>query len=99
MVKYSFSEDGRVLTIKDSCAVPKAKFQPNLNCIKALHGEEPIFERSDRSLKSEWATHNALYALGLFRSHTKDVDFNTPQMCIVTLAYYIVGSLVWLFIK
>lgn len=54
MVKYKFSEDGSVLTIYDSYTVPKADFQKTLNQIKALHRNQPIFQRTDKSLKKEW---------------------------------------------
>lgn len=35
-------------------------------------------ERSERTLIREWRGHNCLYDLGLFRSHTKDVDLDVP---------------------
>ena len=40
-------------------------------------GSTIIFKkRSYGSLICEWRTHNLLYDLHLFRSHTKDVDLN-----------------------
>lgn len=98
MVKYKFSEDGSVLTIYDSYTVPKAAFQKTLNQIKAIHRNQPIFQRTDKSLKKEWATHNFCYMIGYKRSHTKDCDFDIPSDKPEWL-YCLVGTLVWLFIK
>ena len=98
MVKYKFSEDGSVLTIYDSYTVPKADFQKTLNQIKSIHGNKKIFERTDNSLKKEWATHNALYGLHYKRSRTKDCDFDNPCDKPEWL-YCVIGTLVWSFIK
>lgn len=38
-----------------------------------------LWLRPLESLEAEWGVHNVLYRLGLFRSHTKDVDLNYPQ--------------------
>lgn len=98
MVKYKFSGDGTILTIYDSAFVPKADFQKTLNQIKAIHGNQPIFQRSDRSLKAEWAVHNALYDLHYKREQTKDCDFDIPSDHPEWM-YMIIGALVWPFIK
>lgn len=95
---YFFSDKGDVLTIKDSFLVSKSRFQGVLNSIKALHGAKPIFQRSDLSLKREWAAHNAAYALHYKREQTKDVDLDIP--CDKPEWLYIVfGTIVWPFIK
>lgn len=98
MKEYSFSSGGRVLTIYNSYAYPKSKFQPELNKIKALHGQMPIFQRSDCSLKKEWATHNFLYMIGYEKERTKDCDFDIPSDHPEWL-YKLIGTLVWPFIK
>lgn len=52
-----------------------------LNILHQYHIEHPdceVFKRDLSSLISEWKAHNRLYSLGLFRSHTKDVDFEYP---------------------
>lgn len=95
---YHFSENGTVLTIKDSYLVPKKNFQGVLNSIKALHGSKPIFRRSDTSLKREWAVHNAAYALHYKREQTKDADLDIPADKPEWL-YIAVGTIVWPFIK
>lgn len=50
--------------------------------------------RSKRSLKSwikEWKTHNRLYRLGLFRSHTKDCDLEENEKLHRLIVYQILG--------
>lgn len=50
--------------------------------------------RSKRSLKSwikEWKSHNRLYRLGLFRSHTKDCDLEENEKLHRLIAYQILG--------
>lgn len=39
------------------------------------------------NLLNEWRAHNLLYTLGLFRSHTKDVDLNYNQHFIMKVLY------------
>ena len=96
-IKYTISP-GNIHLI-DSYLYPKKQFDRQLNRIWGLHPSCEVWNRSRGSLKKEWATHNALYSLGLFRSRTKDVDLNYPQRCYVTLAYNIVGVIVWPFIS
>ena len=98
MVNYKFSRGGAVLTIYDSYKVSKHDFQKTLNSIKAIHGDEPIFERCDFSLKMELITHNFLYKLGYKRERTKDADLDIP--CDKPeWVYIILGILVWVFVK
>lgn len=98
MVKYNFSEDGTILTIRDSHSVSKKKFQRELNSIKALHQGKPIFQRTDKSLKREWAVHNFCYLIGYQRDRTKDCDFDIPCDKPEWI-YKIFGSLIWPFIQ
>lgn len=98
MVNYKISRGGEVLTILDSYKVRKRDFQKTLNQIKALHGKKKIFERSDKSLRREWITHNFCYLIGYQRQRTKDVDLDNP--CDKPeWVYKLIGLLVWLFIK
>lgn len=49
---------------------------------------------SKRTLKSwirEWKTHNRLYRLGLFKSHTKDCDLEENEKLHRLIAYQILG--------
>lgn len=56
-------------------------------------------KRTMRSMQLEWATHNALYNMGLFRSHTKDVDIEAEQAWWLKAAYAVCGSVAWLIIR
>ena len=68
-----------------------------LNCIRANEPNEVTANRSNYSLSCEWAVHNALYKLGLFRSRTKDVDLNYP--CRLELLYIILGCIIYPFVR
>ena len=68
-----------------------------LNCIRESEPNEVTANRSNYSLSCEWAVHNALYKLGLFRSHTKDVDLNYP--CRIEWLYILLGSLIYPFAR
>ena len=46
--------------------------------------------RSETSYVKEWFAHNVLYKLGLFRSHTADVDLNDNESCFRRLCYNII---------
>lgn len=96
-MKYQITKNN--LHIFDSYKISKKKFDSELNSAQALHKESDVWKRSRLSLKLEWATHNALYALGIAKDRTKDVDLNYPQKWYVKTGYAVVGSLVWLFIK
>lgn len=43
---------------------------------------------------NEWKAHNRLYQLGLFTSHTKDVDFEEPENAFMRLIYFIIGGII-----
>ena len=82
--------------IEDSYKVNKREdMQMILNDIRAKHSleESDVLKRTDKSLIREWRTHNILYSLHLFRSHTKDVDLNYPQSKLVEICYAIVSLL------
>lgn len=69
-----------------------------LNCIRReCEPNEVTANRSNYSLSCEWAVHNALYKLGLFRSHTKDVDLNYP--CKSEWFYIVLGSIIYPFVR
>lgn len=100
MVNYTI--DALNLHIEDSFKVSKRDFAANLIWVKQDKGgneDSLVWLRSMNSLRREWATHNALYALGILRSHTKDVDLNYPQKWYMRLAYSIVGRLMMPFIR
>lgn len=62
-----------------------------LNQIKEQYPNCEVFKRSIYHLSSEWKVHNRLYRLGLFKSHTKDVDLEFPQKWYIKILYYILG--------
>ena len=69
-----------------------------LNCIRReCKPNEVTANRSNYSLSCEWAVHNALYNLGLFRSRTKDVDMEYP--CRKEWLYIILGSIIYPFVR
>lgn len=63
--------------------------------LRNVGSNEVLSHRSDYSLCCEWAVHNFLYRIGLFRSHTKDVDLNYP--CRMEWLYIILGTLIFPF--
>lgn len=66
--------------IKNSSAVPKRQFTEALWGLRYREVWcQALWLRSLKSLEAEWGVHNVLYRLGLFRSHTKDLDLNYPQ--------------------
>jgi hypothetical protein len=48
-------------------------------------------KRNINSWLKEWKAHNRLYKLGLFRSHTKDCDFEENEAWWRLLIYEIIG--------
>lgn len=94
-MNYTLTENN--LHIEDSWQVSKRVMDSHLNLFKQRHPDSGVWQRSMFSLKMEWAVHNALYALGLFRNHTKDVDLNYPNKW--EWLYKIIGVLVWLFVR
>lgn len=68
-----------------------------LNRIRDDEPNEVTANRSNYSLSCEWAVHNALYKLGLFRSRTKDVDMEYP--CRLEWLYIVLGSIIYPFVR
>ena len=88
------------ITLRDSYQVSKIHFERQLLRIRNLYPTHAIFSaRSMGSLKREWAGHNALYALGIKRSRTRDCDLEYPQQWHVKVAWDVLGFLVWPWIK
>lgn len=48
--------------------------------------------RTFDSYKREWKAHNRLYKLGLFKSHTKDVDLEEPGKWYLEIIWLILGG-------
>ena len=96
-MQYTISSNN--LHVKSSFEIRKKDFELELMAIRAEHPESLVWNRSIRSLVREWATHNAFYALGIFRSRTAHMDLNWPQRWVFRMGYAIIGALVWPFIK
>ena len=96
-MKYKVYDWG--VKLIDSYLVPKARFSRELQLIKNLHPGNVIWERSEKSLRREWAAHNLAYALNYKRDRTADCDLNVNQKWYVKLAYFIVGTFALIVIK
>lgn len=78
--------------IEDGYKLPGRKLKEEyLRCIRLMYPSCNVFKRSMDSLVSEWTAHNRLYLLGLFRSHTKDVDLEYPQSKGLSILWRILG--------
>lgn len=96
---YEYTITPNNIHIQDSYMVPKKLFKCNLKDI--LHRtplDYPIHNRTIESMEMEWASHNFLYDLHLWRSHTKDVDLNYPQKWYTKAVYAVLGRIAWVFI-
>lgn len=90
------------VTIFDSYKVPKQDFVPCLNDLRMHYDVTVLRERSNRSFEDEWACHNFLYNIDvfkLFRSHTKDVDMQYPLSWWEKMVYPCFGWFSKIFIK
>ena len=87
------------ICIPDSHEISKRDFDRILDEIETERPSEVMKNRSRKSLKAEWAAHNGLYKLGMWKSHTKDTDLEYPQKWYLSVAYYIFGNLFRLIIK
>ena len=96
-MQYNISS--KDLQLKSSFKVKKDAFERELAKIREKHPDSQVWKRSLRSLKREWAAHNALHALGILRNRTSDTDLNWPQPWYIRLGYAILGTLAWPFIE
>ena len=87
------------IQLKSSFQVKKDDFERELLAMREAHPESLVWNRSIKSLKREWAAHNAFHALGVFRTKTADVDLDWPQGWLMRVGYGLVGRVVWPFIK
>ena len=94
---YSVSPNN--IQLKLSHEVKKSDFERELIAIRDRHPDCLVWHRTIKSLKKEWAAHNAFHALGLLRKRTDNTDLNWPQKWYFRLGYAIIGTLVWPFIK
>lgn len=91
---------GNRVKLLDSYLVPKERFEVELNAIRYMTPDYPIWHiRSMGSMRREWATHNLLYSLGIRRDKTADVDLDYEPRWYHNLAYWVVGNIALLVIK
>ena len=50
-----------------------------------------IYKRNASSWAVEWVAHSRLYKLGLFKIHTKDVDFDEDESLFRRICYHIIA--------
>ena len=96
-MKYILSINN--IQLKSSYEVKKADFERELLAMREQHPDCLVWNRSIKSLKLEWAAHNAFHALGILRRKTADTDLNWPQGWLTRIGYHIAGAIVWPFIK
>lgn len=86
--------------IYDSYIYGKSGFQSRLELIQENYPDCLVFKhRSFWHLKMEWAVHNFLFKLGLWRDRVGDVDLDWPlQKWYRGILYSILGPVAWLFI-
>jgi len=94
---YTFSSNN--IQLKSSFKVKKDDFERELLAMREEHPECLVWNRSIKSLKREWAAHNAFHALGILRRKTADTDLNWPQGWLTRVGYGLVGRVVWPFIR
>ena len=101
MENFSYSvADPNNIHIVDSYLIRKRDFKEALRKIHSEHLEHRVLlERNWNHVCLEWACHNFLYSIRVLRSHTKDVDINTPLKWYVKVAYAVCGVLCWLFTR
>ena len=96
-IKYTVTPTN--IHLESSFKVHKKAFESELLAMREQHPDSLVWNRTIRSLKREWATHNAFYALGIFRERTAHMDLNWPQGRLFRIGYALIGTLVWPFIK
>ena len=97
---FNYTVSPNNIHLESSFKVGKHAFDRELAAMREQHPESLVWKnRSIKSLKREWAAHNAFYALGIFRSRTSHTDLNWPQNWLIRLGYAVIGPIVWPFIK
>lgn len=98
MLTFKVQRNGTVKLL-DSYKVSKRDFEKEINEVKEAVPELPVWNRSMKSLRHEWAAHNLAYNIGIMRSKTRDVDFEYPQNLLFKTAYWIFGNIALILIK
>ena len=100
MEDFSYTISPNNIHLESSFLVRKEAFERELLAMREKYPDSMVWKnRSLKSLVREWAAHNALFALGIFRSRTCHTDLNWPQRWVFRIGYAIIGRVVWPFIK
>ena len=92
-IKISYSEEN---THVENSYLIDTKEEINfevMNIIRERQYEKKPVTRTFDSYAREWKGHNNLFKLGLFKSHTKDVDLNENNSKLEELAWLILGGI------
>ena len=87
-MKISYTENNT--HVEDSYLANDIKFEVG-SIIRERYLQFLPVTRSFESYVREWKGHNRLYKLGLFRSHTKDVDLDENMSMIWEIIWMIIG--------
>lgn len=87
------------IQIVDSYEVSKYRFDGIIERIKnGFPNHIVALNRSNNSIKKEWAVHNLLYKLGLWRNRTQNLDINYPLSDFEKVIYNIFGHICLIFL-
>ena len=87
-MKIKYSENNT--HVEDSYTASDINFEV-MEIIRERHRQRLPVTRSFDSYAREWKGHNRLYNLGLFKSHTKDVDLDENMSTFWETIWYIIG--------
>lgn len=85
--------------IIDSHKISKKEFDSILKEMRKTFTNNVLENRSDYSLKMEWACHNLAYYFNILRERAKDVDLNYPLKWYEKVIYNILGPISWILIS
>ena len=88
-IKVEFSEKN--IKIYDSYTTTDEKDMAMILSIISIYPQYEL-TRKRKELIDEWKVHNFLYKLHLFRSHTKDTDFDENESKFRKAVYKIMGK-------
>lgn len=83
----------------ESYKVPKREFSEKLEALRRLEPSCPVWQRSERSLRLEWASHNLAYLLGYKPERTANVDLDYNQKWFEKIGYFLIGIIALLIIN
>lgn len=84
--------------IKDSYKLSKKEFCSLIKEMRLKFVNPVLQNRSDYSLKMEWACHTLAYYFNISRDRAKNVDLNYPLKWYEKVIYNIFGPISWLLV-